>query len=277
MAKEAVLAFIDEIEELKAIPAVVMELITMLENQETPVEEISEKIKKDEAISAFVLKCCNSAHYGVKTAISTIQQGLIMLGYSRYKSILMSYFLRQLHQKINKKYIASYLWEHSVCVALTARELAIHAKLERNRVEEVYMAGLIHDIGKLAFYFSAPEAYETLIHVSDKERLSMLTIEESSYGYNHSAVGFHLLTRWRLPRQITAPAFHHHNMEESGEEDIIVKLVTFANMVTHAEIGKRIVITDAQREEYGLTKAEYEKLVAKIFDTLTEAGLIYLE
>lgn len=277
MAKEAILSFIEEIDELRAIPVVVMELMSMLNEPETPVEEIAGKIKEDEAISAFVLKCCNSAHYGIKTVISTVSQGLIMLGYFRYKSILMSYFLRQLHQKINKKYIANYLWEHSICVALTARELAIHAKLKKDHVEEVYMAGLLHDIGKLAFYFSAPEAYETLIQVADKERLSILPIEESSYGYNHAAVGFHLLTKWRLPKRLSAPAFYHHNIEQSRDNSTSVKLVTFANTLTHAEIGKRAEISDAQLDVYGLTKIEYNALVKKMFDALMEAGLIHLE
>ena len=272
MIKQTDLSFIDKIEELKAIPPLVIDLMTLLNDSSIPIYIIEEKIKLDPAITSYLLKQCNSPLLGFRTPIDTISHGLKMLGYSRCKTMLISYFLRNLYNRPGKKYITYYLWEHSVYVAFTARELALNVNLKKI-TEEAYIGGLLHDIGKLAIYFHDPETYEYLIQQSDRERKSLLPLEHDVYGCSHVETGYRLMDNWKFPDVYKDSVRYHHDIKNYQGADQVVPLVAFANSTVQYAIEKRGQLPGEFLKKFGLSEIKYYKILDNIFHILVQSWL----
>lgn len=276
--KNADLSFIDEIEELNAVPAVVMELMTLLsgpadKNKETL---IVKKIKLDPAMVTFIFKLCSSPLLGIRREVTTVEHALTMIGFPRYKSMLMSYFLRNLYCKSNKKYIGGYLWEHSLYVAFISRELALHLGFDQERVEETYIAGLLHDIGKLALFFHDWENYETLMFEADRERKSFHSLEKNQYGFSHVDAGYYLVDKWGLAGVFKDSIRYHHRFRDYHGGEEIVRLVAFGNITAHYAIAKQVGIPKELLEYYNLSNGKYEDIINKIFGVLVDAHLLQI-
>ena len=265
-------SFVDKIEELRAIPPLVVDLMTLLNDISIPIHVIEEKVKLDPAITSYLLKQFNSALFGFRTQINTISHGLKMVGYSRCRSMLISYFLRNLYNKPGKKYITYYLWEHSVFVAFTARELAINAKQEKI-TEEAYIGGLLHDIGKLAIYYNDPETYEYLVQEADRERKSLLPREQDVFGYSHVETGYRLLEKWKFPEKYKDAVRFHHDIKNYHGNDKVVPLVAFANSTVQYAIEKRGELPEEFLELFKLSEIQYYKILDKIFHILAQSWL----
>jgi putative nucleotidyltransferase with HDIG domain len=272
MINDSDVSFVDKIEELRAIPPLVVDLMTLLNDISIPIHVIEEKVKLDPAITSYLLKQFNSALFSFRTPIDTISHGLKMVGYSRCKSMLISYFLRNLYSKPGKKYITYYLWEHSVFVAFTARELAINVNLGKI-TEEAYIGGLLHDIGKLAIYYNDPETYEYLVHEADRERKSLLPMEQDVFGYSHVETGYRLLDKWKFPSIYKDAVRFHHNIKNYQGKDKVVPLVAFANSTVQYAIEKRGELPGEYLELYKLSEIEYYKILDKIFHILVQSWL----
>lgn len=232
MGKKPDLSFIDKIEELGAEIAIVKKLTPMLDNVNTPTADIAKVIELDQSITSFVLKLANSPLYPSrrKKGVSTVREAVDLIGFWSLKSILRTYFLRNLFAgKSFKKKITKVLWEHSVDVALFSRSLAKFFKMEERKIEEAYFAGLIHDIGKLVIYFHAKEDYENIFTNALDEQKPILPKEEKLFGYSHVDTGYYLLSKWKLPELYRESVRFHHNFEEYPGSEEIVELVTISN------------------------------------------------
>lgn len=272
------LSFIDEIDELSAIPSVVMETMTLLSGPPDKEKEslIVKKIKRDPAMVTFVFKLCSSPLLGIRRHVTTVEHALNMIGFPRYKSMLMSYFLRNVYGKTDKKYVGGYLWEHSLYVAFISRELAIHLGFDLERVEEAYIAGLLHDIGKLAIFSHDSQTYETLMFEADRERKAFRSLEENEYGYSHVDAGYYLAHKWGLADLFKDTIRYHHNFSDYHGGDEIVRLVAFGNITAHYAIAKQAALPKELLEYYNLSEEKYENIINKIFGVLVDARLLQI-
>ncbi len=270
MKKQGDVSFIDEIEELSAMPSLITEVTAMLNAPLFDTKAIEEKIKLDPAMATFILKFCNSPFLGLKAPVVNLHYALDLIGPTTSKSILMSYFLRNLSDKAEKKTISNYLWEHSVFVAVIARELATHLNLGKI-AEEAYMAGLLHDIGKLAIYLHDPENYENLLQESDGKRESTLPMENDRYGCTHVDAGYYLLNRWGLSDLLKDAAHRHHDIQDYQGGMDVVKLTAFANSMLHCEIEKQGELPAFFLKEYSLSEDKYQEILDSIYFILAKA------
>lgn len=278
MRKRPDLSFIDNIEEFQAIPTVVMELIGLF--NESPGKDIEiaivNKIGLDPALTAFVLKFCNSPLFAHRVPVNTISHALNMIGFPRAKSIMMSYFLRTLLNKKGKRYVANFLWEHAFQVAFTARELANHLGW-RKYSEEAYIAGLLHDIGKMVIYFHDPDTYDNLLQQADKERKPVEPLEKETYGYSHTETGSYLIDKWKFSDLLKHSIQYHHDFDQYPGKEKVVGLVAFANNTVHYGIEKQEELPEQFLTKYGLSENQYNRIQEDIFRILTESWLIALE
>jgi putative nucleotidyltransferase with HDIG domain len=275
MKKEVDLSFIDQIEEFGAISPVVMQIITLLNNPDAPVRPIVERIELDAGMASFLLKFCNSALFPVKVEVNTVSHALNMLGIPRTKAILLSYFFKHVHDESRKKYIGSYLWEHSVNTAFIARELAVHLNA-KDIADEAYMAGLLHDIGKLVIYFHDPQRYEQLLLEADSNRKPLLPIEMDTYHFSHAEAGHYLLNKWEFSDILKDSVRCHHDINPKARERV-VNFATFANSTTHFAIDRQEELPKTFLKFYGLSEKKYEKVLDEILGLVIEARLMHLE
>ncbi|MCP5108926.1 MAG: HDOD domain-containing protein [bacterium] len=260
MSGQKDLSFIDDIKELAAMPKISTDIMTMFQDASKSWKEIAEKIKLDPALALFILKTSNSPFYGIKHEIRTIENAIKMLGLPEIKSILMSFFLRNLYLSSKESAFMDDLWEHSISVAVFANELSSFLNIKK---EEVYLAGLLHDIGKLVIHLHAPDEYAEIIDKADDLGEELTLLEEEAFNFTHIDTGYYLLEKWNFSEYLkNAVLFHHFFISYRGD-DPIVGMVAFANELVRKYIDGKPAPLDIYLKHYGLAMDDVDSFAEK--------------
>jgi len=252
------LDFINGIEELSAMPNIALDVMGMLNDPGATVKQISEKIMLDQAMVSYILKSCNSPFYGVNKEINSITIGIRLMGYSALKSILMSYFMRNLFNLSGKNRIKELLWKHSIAVAVFSRNLA---SLFRMDSEETYVAGLLHDIGKMVLYLDDSEKYEKIIESVEAGKNDFITAERRLLELSHVDTGYFLAEKWKLSQLLKDVILYHHDLHLFLGSDQVIGIVAFADQLTHVFLEKRFDNLDYFLKRFNLAEKDVDKLV----------------
>ena len=159
MTKDEVLKTVLESPSLPTLPTVAYKLISISSNEEIGMKDIADLISKDASLSAKVLKIANSALYNLPCKISTIHQAASRLGMNAIRNLTLSFSFLSVKAK-SQKVVFNYekFWEQSLSNAVAAK--LIMAEIAKSDWEEVFIAGLLQDIGELIIALSLPQQYE---------------------------------------------------------------------------------------------------------------------
>jgi putative nucleotidyltransferase with HDIG domain len=195
-------------------------------------------IKKDQALTSKVLKIVNSAYYGFYRQIGNIDQAIVILGFNEVKNITIATSLIQtFHWNISQRINREKFWIHSLGCALIARSLCL-AKLELNP-EDAFVAGLLHDVGKIILYQYFPENYNTVLRIAQKQRRPLFEVCRDLMEIDHAEVGGMVAESWKFPPTLVNAIQFHHKPENAAPEDYYIHLTHLANYFCHnEEIGE---------------------------------------
>ncbi|MFH1148188.1 MAG: HDOD domain-containing protein [Pseudomonadota bacterium] len=232
--KEEIYNRIKSCEFLPSLPHVVAELMQATLSDSTSAGDIAKIIQKDPSLTGHVLKVVNSSFYGLSRKITSPSQAIIVLGLRAVQNIsLTASVFRTFHNtKTRGTFSMEQFWWHSVVCTLTIKHLS--ARLGFSNEDEAFVAGLLHDIGKLVLYTGFPDDYEAIIK-QYRNGENLFDLEESFFGVNHADVGGWLLESWNLqPFLIDAVRYHHRDLEGILTALPLVKLAYLANILSHA-------------------------------------------
>ncbi len=251
---------IAKVEEINAMPRITLDVMGLLNEPGTTISDITNKVKLDEALVAFILRNCNSPLYAIKSEIRSLPQALNLLGFATIKSILMSYFNKNLYSISGKSEIKNMLWVHSISVASFAQSIALLLKADP---EEAYLAGLLHDIGKLIIYDSDNPSFEKVLNEIEQSKVESYKVEEKILGFNHMEIGSMIMEKWKFLQTLKEVAkFHHYNLYYD-HKNIYIPIVAFANLLTYQEINKDQVDLNLFLNKYRLSEVKLEKIISK--------------
>ncbi|MCP5051424.1 MAG: HDOD domain-containing protein [bacterium] len=250
--------FIDNIEELSAMPAIALDVMGMLNDPNSRVKNIVEKVRLDQAMVSYIIKHCNSPFYGIRSEVTSIERGINLLGYTNLKSILMSYFMRNLYHLSGKNEIKDFLWKHSIAVAVFAKNLGEKLKLNS---DEAYVAGLLHDIGKIVLYLDDKDAYAKVVEAVQNEDEDFLEAEKRLLEFTHVDTGYFLLEKWKFSQILKDVALYHHDLKLFVGSDQLIGVVSFANHLAHVFIEKRFKNLDEYLERFNMKENELDMVV----------------
>lgn len=218
--------------DLATLPEVTIKIIEIVEDAKSTARDLHEVIKNDPALSVKVLKVVNSAFYGLPGQVASVDRAIILLGLSAVKNIAIATSIARLFKgkRISEQFSAADLWRHSLAVAVTARNIA---KVSPHPVmtDEVFVAGLIHDIGMLVERQSFPDEFAEVINHSFKDGANFLETERRIIGADHQAFGVGLTAKWKFPRHLRAAVGFHHNPGA-----LSVELRNMATLIQMADI-----------------------------------------
>ncbi len=257
--------FIDKIEELSAMPSIALDLMSMLNDPTSSVKTIVEKIRLDPAMITYTLKSCNSPLYGVRNEVSSVPMAINLLGFVNLKSILMSYFMRNLYQLSGKNEIKNYLWKHSISVAVFSKTLAPHTSCDP---EEGYLAGLLHDIGKMVLYLHNPKDYEKVIEKVENESEEFVEAEEELFQFTHADAGHYLLEKWKFTDTLKNTVLYHHEDQHIEGPEKLIPLVAFADQLAHIYLEDRNGETERYIKKFNLSQAQLDKIIEQSLQTI---------
>ena len=214
---EKLRSLVSQLRSLPSLPSLYFRIIDALSKEETTLEQIGEIIASDPSMTAKILQLVNSAFFGIARRIANPVEAVQFLGVGRIRSLVLSlHVFSRFEQARFKNFSIEQVWKHSMSVGLVAQKIARLQKMDRALVDETYVAGMLHDIGKVMLAASLPEQYEKALALSKEEHLPLLEAEREIFGSTHAEVGAYLLGLWGLPITIVEAVAFHHDPRQSG-------------------------------------------------------------
>jgi len=212
---------IRDVYQLPTLPATYARLRKVMTNPKTSAQDVSRIIEADQALATKVLKIVNSAFYSFPQKVSTIAHAAVILGFNEIRNIAFSASVVNLFGDKSQGNLFEYeaFWKHALAVGVCSRVIAkvVGTSLIRNP-EEAFMAGLIHDIGKITQDQFMHDDYVPVLELCRDQKMSLRDAEEKLLEFDHQHVGSYLAENWNLPNILTAP-ISFHNMPGAQKHD----------------------------------------------------------
>jgi HD-like signal output (HDOD) protein len=223
--------------ELPSVPAVFSEMVEALQNPETDIETIGAIIVKDGAMTAKILKLVNSAFFGLGHKIADPNEAVAYLGTDTIKSLVLFANAFAEYERIQLEgFSIESLWAHSLVAARAAKMVATHEDAERKLTDEAYVAGLLHDVGKLVFAANLAEDYQKALNLARAKKITLAAAEREIFGADHADIGGYILGLWGLPVPVVeAIALHHRPRKVAQKTFSPLTAVHVGNVLASAE------------------------------------------
>ena len=233
---------IETIRELPTLPLVANKINAILHDPKSSVSDLSEIIEKDQSITAKMLKLVNSAHYGLPQKINNINQAIAMLGYRNISYIVMTLSVFDALKNMKKRsFDRRRFWVHSIAVGLLSMKLAKECNFLL--VDDIFTAGLLHDLGKVFLDGFMHEEFEAIIQRAETEGIAYIDAEHELFDVDHAMIGEWMARTWRLPLHVIAGIKHHH--QEIEERDgLSLSQDPFIDIIQLADVSIKV-------EKYG--------------------------
>jgi len=236
LANEAIRSVITEADSLPSVPHLYTALMAALAEPEPTPKDVSRIIAQDVAMSVKLLQLVNSAFFGLGRRIANVHEAVVYLGLSTIKNLVLS--IEVFHAFADAPDGAGLtleeLHEHSLLVGRVAAQLAPRGQ----GAHDAYMAGLLHDVGKLILLANRPGYYAEVVVQALAEGRSLHAVEEERLGVSHAEIGAYLLSLWGLPNPIVEAVANHHapGRVETQSFDLVAA-VHVANALVHEQGG----------------------------------------
>jgi len=228
---------------LPSLPTMYVQINEAINRPNSSASDIAKVISKDTSLSARLLKIVNSTFYGFPSKIDTLSRAVTIVGTRQLTTLALGMNIISVFRKIPSDLIhMRSFWEHSVACGICARIIGSYKKIPNT--ERVFVAGLLHDIGRLILYSYVPiQARNALIKARQDDDL-LHNSEHETLGFDHSMIGGLLLKKWKLPVSLENSVKYHHSPQESKDplEPAIIHLADImTNAVGRGSSGERFV------------------------------------
>jgi HD-like signal output (HDOD) protein len=248
--------------DLPPLPQVASQVLRISADPDASAEDLRKVISMDQALTSQILKISNSAMFGMVREVTTLTQAIMTLGFSTIKSVVIASSAKNLYHRGTVGLQERLIWEHALVSAIASRAFA--KSLRFARVEEAFIGGLMHDIGKSVLGVKFPERYSTLLRTVYNEKGNSLQLELDTFGFDHAMVGEALVGQWNLATSLqSAVRWHHDPIQSEGDHQTLAAIVALANQLTLEEkigIGDPVHLQDATQQAMEILKLGPEAL-----------------
>jgi putative nucleotidyltransferase with HDIG domain len=208
---------IKKVGDLKVLPIVARKALEILNNESCTIDDLSNVIEKDQTLAARVLKISNSALYGLRQEVNSLNHALMILGFKTIKGIVLAATTRSIYKRFGMT--EKILWDHSVGAAIAAK--LISAGLGSDVEEVAFVGGLMHDLGKVIMNNETPETFtEVMMNIYNDEVESIIA-ERDIYGFDHTEIGSKVVEKWKFSPLLVRILKSHHlidcKLEDIGD------------------------------------------------------------
>lgn len=264
--------------QLPALPSAVAQLLTTFGNEEVDVAEIARQIGRDQALAARLLRVANSSFYGLQGKVATINDAVVILGFSAVRSMVLAVGISGVFRADHcPGFDRPAYVRHAVGVGLAARALA--RQTGRN-AELAFTGGILHDIGALVLASCFPDSYSEAMAYRERHECSHLVAERDIIGLDHAEIGGLLADAWSFPASLRAALAGHHAPAEFTA-DLPADLIHVADGIAHAlglsqSIDEMVLPVDRTAwHRLGMDQQKIAAILPQVAGGMDEACLIF--
>ncbi len=225
---------VDQVDRLVSLPDVYYRLEALIERPDSSLDDIARLLASEPDLCARLLGMANSAFYSFPSRIESIGQAVRIIGIRQIRELVLATSIANAFRQVPLGMIdMRRFWEHSVATGVMAK--CIGQKAHRRQPERYYVAGLLHDIGRLAFFLKLPGLMSELLLLRERVETPLYQLEQAALGYNHAEAGGALLQRWRVPESIHEPVCFHHEPRLAMEYGEVASAVHLADVWVNRE------------------------------------------
>ena len=209
------------IKNMPSLPVTVSKVQEICDNPKTSPVDLYKVISLDPVLMGKVMKLINSAYYGLSDQVTSLVRAIIMLGMNTVKNLALSSAVIGLisGEKSFIKLNSDMFWEHSLCTGIIAKKIAEDKFSVRGGLEEYFITGLLHDIGKIPLISCFPKEYTEMVNKrADGQYCSINEAETDYFGMDHTVTGQMIADSWKLGDPVKNVIVSHHDINSVDEK-----------------------------------------------------------
>jgi len=276
--KQRIEQTINNIDMLPSLPDVASRIINMVNDPNVSFKTVGEEISKDQAMTANILKLCNSAYFSKGKEITSIERAIVTLGLKEVKDIVMVVAAKPVLDKMVIGYDLAKgdLWQQGLIVATMSKKIA-EMKKRKDISDVVFTGGIIHNVGKIVLAIYVQRTFNEILETVQTKGVPFNTAEKEIMGYDHQEIGEKILEKWNFPAVLKAIVRYYKEPENAPKEFSlevsIVHLASSLSLMAGIGIGSDGLyheVKDFAVKASGLGSGELEDLYTKIPETLKQ-------
>ncbi len=263
--------FLDQLHQKKIIlpeiPSIVFELNEVIANPMSSAEQIAEVVNRSPSLTARLLKIVNSSFYGFTSKIDKISHAVSLIGTREITGLALGISTISIFKNIPKETIDMFSFlKHSLACGIFSRILAAH--LNSNQTEQLFVSGLLHDLGRLILYIHFPKESRIILTRSRNRSNLLYREEEYHLGCGHAEVGRQLMKQWKLPLILENNVRFHHN-PSAAQQVVPASIVHLADLIVNmlgiGSSGEKFIppLDQTAWEALELPPSGFEKLIGQ--------------
>jgi signal transduction histidine kinase/HD-like signal output (HDOD) protein len=230
---------VSKLDSLPSLPSIYNEIVKELNSPVSSTKKVGEIISRDPSMTSKILQLINSGFFYLPSKISKPDEAVVLLGMDIVKSLVLNLEIFS-KLKLQKHFLdfQKKLHLHSMAAAKTAKEIAVMEGLSDFQADQAFMAGLIHDCGKLVLASNFPEEYKQVLDKILNNNSDFITEETEIFKSSHEIIGAFLMGVWGLPLEIIEAILYHHNPSKSSDTEFgVTAAVHAANIIECEKAG----------------------------------------
>lgn len=222
---------VKNLEDLPSLPAVVMELLSAIDQEDVDIFVLAKKVSHDSALTAKTLRLANSSLYGLQVKVTTIQQAITFLGFQTTRNLITAAAITGCFAEGRcAGFDDKAFWRHSIASAACCKVIARRVRFNQ---DYAFTAGLLHDIGRLVLVSAFPAQYAAAMAYRSLHDSYVLDAERAVMGVDHVLAGMALAEHWNFSDTMKSAIAHHHDPDAPGA-GLLASIVHVANAIVHA-------------------------------------------
>ncbi|MCC6672181.1 MAG: HDOD domain-containing protein [Planctomycetes bacterium] len=279
----SILNLVNKTLELPTLPEVLVKLNETMANPDSSADDVAKVIQADPAVSANILRIVNSAYYGLQVRVSSVNLAVSIMGFNMTKKVALKAAVFSVFGKKKDKvphFDPTAFWKHSIYTGVAARVLGSESpRFTGTHAEDLYVCGLLHDIGKIILLESATKKYASVLEQAGATGHTELQVENEVLGFNHADVGSVLAIKWFLPEDLTIAIRYHHAPTKDPFHKSLSSLIHLADHLAWSA-GKpstqglpRPTLESEVYQQVGLDPKQVEGLLPQVQQDFEATGL----
>ena len=219
--------------EVSSLPMIHLRLEEAINNPKKSMSDIAKIIREDPGLTARLLRIVNSAFYNFPSRVETISQAVTIVGTQQLSALALATSVMKMFKGLPEDLVSmDSFWRHSIACGLAAR--FIGTLLREANAERFFVAGMLHDIGRLVMYTKLTEPSREILTTAKAQQQLLYEAERERLGFTHAVVGGVLLQTWKLPTSLEEIVMYHHNPKAATRFPVETAVVHLADIIAHA-------------------------------------------